>query len=74
MDQRVAQHESALSPRQLEVLKMLCEGLSAKEVAARLQIGRRTVEFHKYTIAKKVGVDSMVLMARWAIRNKLIDP
>ncbi len=53
---------------------MLCEGLSAKEVAARLQIGRRTVEFHKYTIAKKVGVDSMVLMARWAIRNKLIDP
>ena len=68
------QTESVLSPRQLEVLKMLCEGLSAKEVAARLRIGQRTVEFHRYTISKKVGFDSMVLIVRWAIRNKLIDP
>lgn len=66
--------ESALSPRQLQVLTMLCEGLSAKEVGAQLRIGQRTVEFHRYAIAQKVGLNSMVLLVRWAIRNKLIDP
>jgi len=63
-----------LSPRQLEVLKLLCDGLRGKQIADSLGLSPKTVEFHRAEIAKRMGSANLALMVRWAIRNKIIEP
>lgn len=58
-----------LTPRQREVLQLLAEGRSAKEVAAILQISTRTVEFHKYTIMENFGLRSTADLVRFALEH-----
>lgn len=61
-----------LSPREREVLQLLAEGKSMKEVAAVLDISPRTVEFHKYRIMEHLGVRSNAELVQHAIRLGLI--
>jgi DNA-binding NarL/FixJ family response regulator len=63
-----------LSPREMQVLKLLCDGLSGKEIADRLKLSPKTVESHRSKITKKTGQRSLALAVRWAIRHKFIDP
>jgi DNA-binding NarL/FixJ family response regulator len=58
-----------LSPRQREVLNLLVEGRSAKEIAAILEISSRTVEFHKYKIMEEVGVKTAAELIRFAVTH-----
>jgi DNA-binding NarL/FixJ family response regulator len=58
-----------LSPRQREVLNLLVEGRSAKEIAAILEISARTVEFHKYKIMEEVGVKTAAELIRFAVTH-----
>ena len=62
-----------LTPREREVLQLLAEGRSMKEVAAVLTISPRTVEFHKYRIMELLRVRTNALV-RQAIRLRLIVP
>lgn len=62
-----------LSKREKEVFRLLAEGNSVKCIAATLFISPKTVESHKYNIMQKLGVDSVVDLAKMAIRNNLID-
>jgi len=55
-----------LTGRELEVLKLVVEGLSNKEVALRLKVTERTVEFHLTNILRKLGAVSRVEAALWA--------
>jgi DNA-binding NarL/FixJ family response regulator len=63
-----------LSHREREVLQLLAEGKSMKEVAAVLDISPRTVEFHKYRIMEHLGVKSNAELVQHAIKLGLIAP
>jgi DNA-binding NarL/FixJ family response regulator len=56
-----------LSPRQREVLRLVAEGCSAKEVAGRLHITVKTAQFHKTGIMTKLGVHSTAELTRYAL-------
>ena len=66
--------KSELSSRELDVLKLICDGLRDKELGTRLGISARTVESHRRRIGQKTGAKSIALLVRWAIRRKLIKP
>lgn len=61
-----------LTARQREVLQLLAEGKSAKEVAALLQISPRTVETHKYKIMDELGAKTSAELVQHAIKHGLI--
>jgi RNA polymerase sigma factor (sigma-70 family) len=63
-----------LSPREREVLQLLAEGKSMKEVAALLEISPRTVEFHKYRIMELLHVKTNAELVQHAIKLGLIAP
>jgi DNA-binding NarL/FixJ family response regulator len=63
-----------LSPREREVLQLLAEGKSMKEVAAVLDISIKTVEFHKYRIMELLGVKTTAELVQHAIKIGLIAP
>jgi DNA-binding NarL/FixJ family response regulator len=62
-----------LTPRQREVLRFLGEGLTMKEVAARLDLSTRTVETHKYEIMRQLGARSTADLVKHALRLGLIQ-
>jgi DNA-binding NarL/FixJ family response regulator len=62
-----------LTPREREVLPMLAEGKSNKEVAVALNISVNTVETHRAKIMSKLDLHSISELVRYAIRNRLID-
>ena len=61
-----------LSPREREVLKLLAEGLSVKEIATRLNLSVKTVDVHKTNLMKKIDVHDRTELIKYAIRQKLI--
>ena len=62
-----------LTLRQLEILRMLAEGLSAKEIAAKADISPRTVEFHKYQMMEALHAKRSVDLVRFAIRHGIAE-
>lgn len=62
-----------LTPRQREVLQLLAEGHSAKEVAAILGISTRTVEFHKYRIMEELNLKTGAELIQYAIKHGIIS-
>jgi DNA-binding NarL/FixJ family response regulator len=64
---------ASLTPRQVEVLQLLAEGRSAKEIGAVLGISARTVEFHKYQMMKTLGLPTNAELIHFAIKNRLVD-
>lgn len=65
--------EEPLTTRQREILVLLAEGLSAKQVAARLSISARTVEFHKYQVMREHGLQSSAELVHFAIRHGIVS-
>ncbi|ADU64192.1 MAG: response regulator transcription factor [Pseudodesulfovibrio sp.] len=64
---------TTLTAREQEVLRMLAEGMTAREVAAKLFISPKTVENHRTNLMKKLGLHSTVELIRYAARLGLID-
>lgn len=63
-----------LSDREAEVLKLVAEGLSTREIAAALTLSARTVEHHRVNILQKLGMRDRTQLTRYAIRVGLIEP
>lgn len=63
---------SPLTPRQREVLQLVAEGKTMKEVAAILEISPRTAESHKYEIMQALGVQTTAELVQCAVRMKLV--
>ncbi|MGO4884617.1 MAG: response regulator [Bryobacteraceae bacterium] len=63
---------SALTPRQREVLQLIAEGRTMKEVASILNISPRTAESHKYEMMEVLGVRTTAELVQYAMRIKLI--
>ena len=61
-----------LSPRELEVLVGIAEGLGSKEIALELDISHRTVETHRTNLMRKLGVRKVSELVRFAIREGLV--
>ena len=59
----------SLTPRQREILQLLAEGRSAKEIANDLAISARTVEFHKYQVMEMNGLRSSAELIHFAIKH-----
>ena len=68
-----AAEKSRITDREREIVQLLAEGKSSKEIAAILGISVRTVETHRATIMKKLGLKSFSELIRYAIRNKIVE-
>jgi DNA-binding NarL/FixJ family response regulator len=62
-----------LSPRQREVLQLLAEGHTMKEIAHVLKITPRTVAFHKYSMMEQLGLTSSAELVQFAVRHHLVS-
>ena len=60
---------AALTPRQREILCLLAEGRSAKEIGAALAISARTVEFHKYHMMEALGLKTSAELVHFALKH-----
>jgi DNA-binding NarL/FixJ family response regulator len=62
-----------LTPRETEVVKLIAEGMSNREIAAELVISEKTVERHRSNILGKLGMRDRVELTRYAIRRGLVE-
>jgi len=63
-----------LSPRQREVLQLLAEGRTMKEIASILNITARTVAFHKYSMMEDLGIKTTAELVQYAIKARIVSP
>lgn len=66
--------DSVLTPREEEILKLVAEGHSSKEIAETLVISVKTVERHRANMLQKLGMRDRLELTRYAIRSGLIEP
>ncbi|MGI8506577.1 MAG: response regulator [Solirubrobacteraceae bacterium] len=66
--------EDPLTPRELEVVKLIAEGHTSEEIAETLVISKKTVERHRANILEKLGMKNRVELTRYAIRRGLVEP
>ena len=69
----VAEPGQRVTTREREIVQLLAEGKSNKEVAEALGISVRTAETHRASILRKLSLDSVASLVRYAIRNKIIE-
>ncbi len=62
-----------LTDREREIVQMLAEGQSNKEIANSLSISVKTVETHRATVMRKLNINSIVELVHYAIRNQLVE-
>jgi len=72
-DQAAESLAVVLTPREREVLQLLAEGRSVKEIAAVLDISPRTVEFHKYNVMEKLGLRTTAELTQYAIKHGIVS-
>jgi len=71
--ERLTQDATAniLTPREREVLQLMSEGRATKEIADALDVSAKTIETHRRQLMKKLGIFSVALLTKFAIRNRL---
>jgi DNA-binding NarL/FixJ family response regulator len=65
---------SRLTPRQREIIQLLAEGKSSKEVAVALGLSVKTAETHRANIMRRLDCHSVSELVRYAVRNNIIEP
>jgi DNA-binding NarL/FixJ family response regulator len=63
-----------LTPRELEVLQLICDGLSNKEIALKLELSANTVAVHRANIMNALGVHKTAELVVYALQNGLVNP
>jgi DNA-binding NarL/FixJ family response regulator len=66
--------DDPLTPRESEIVKLVAEGYSSREIAHTLTISEKTVERHRANVLEKLGLRDRVALTRYAIRWGLIEP
>jgi len=72
LERETAERDSALTPREIEIVRMVAEGLRNKAIAERLSISEGTVKVHLHNIYEKLGVDGRLELTLCAQQKKLI--
>jgi DNA-binding NarL/FixJ family response regulator len=70
----VATADDGLTPRQREILQLISEGKSSKEVAQLLDISLKTVESHRSQIMERLNIHDLAGLVRYAVRTGLVNP
>lgn len=70
----VTRENPVLTPREREIVQLVAEGKSTKELADSLGIKPKTAETHRTNIMRKLNLHSVTEVVRYAIRNKLVEP
>lgn len=65
---------ASLTDREREVLQLIAEGLSSKEIAAQIGVSLKTVEAHRANLMEKLGIHKVSSLVRFAIREGLVSP
>ena len=73
-ESRDAVPAQTLSAREREIVQLLAEGSSNKDIARALNISVKTAETHRSNVMRKMGFDSLAELVRYAIRNNIIEP
>lgn len=68
-----AELRSLLTEREIEILKLIAEGLSNKEIGEKLFISHRTVDTHRTNLMRKLEVSNIAGLIRFAIKHSLVD-
>jgi len=71
--EKSAEDTISFSERELEVLELVCKGLSTKEIADKLFISSRTVEKHRANLMVKTDAKNIIEVIIYAVKHKLID-
>jgi DNA-binding NarL/FixJ family response regulator len=66
-------HRSVLTSREKEVLRLVAEGRTVKEIAMELEVSAKTIEAHRANISNKLGARSLADLVRCAIRHGIVD-
>jgi DNA-binding NarL/FixJ family response regulator len=66
--------EDPLTPRELQVVKLIAEGYTSDEIASTLVISKKTVDHHRASILDKLGMRNGAELTRYAIRRGLVEP
>jgi DNA-binding NarL/FixJ family response regulator len=66
--------DDPLTPRELEVVKLIAEAYTNKQIAETLKLSEKTVESHRANVFAKLGIRDRVELVRYAIRRGLIEP
>ena len=70
----LAGERSRLTPRELEVLQLICDGLSNKDIAAQLKVSANTVAVHRANIMNALGVHKTAELVVYALQHGLVNP
>jgi DNA-binding NarL/FixJ family response regulator len=62
-----------LSPRELEILKLVCENLTNEEIAEKVNLSYDTVKWHRSNILSKTGCKNALGLLIFAIKNKIVE-
>ena len=65
---------SILTPREREVVQLIAEGHTNKQIARILRLSLKTVEAHRSAVMRKLNLSSSAALVRYAIRNKFVEP
>lgn len=72
-EKKAGEFEQLFTKREMEVLTLICDGLSNKEIADKLFISERTVVGHKSNLLAKTNTKSTIGLLSYAIKNKLVE-
>jgi DNA-binding NarL/FixJ family response regulator len=73
-DPKALSRPQHLTDRQREILQMIAEGQSMKEIAYTLRIAQRTVRFHKFRIMEELGISTNAGLVQYAMKSGIISP
>jgi len=65
---------NSLTPRELEVMRLIAKGLSTKEIAGILHRSPKTIDAHRTSLMRKLTIDDRVELTRYAIREGIVEP
>ncbi len=71
---RTSRRPSILTPREREVVQLIAEGCTSKQIAHILSISLKTVESHRSAVMHKLNLSSSASLVRYAVRNKFVEP
>jgi DNA-binding CsgD family transcriptional regulator len=69
----VNSRRSALTPREREVVKMIAEGNSAREIASLLGLSVKTIEAHRFNLMRKLDIHNKAQLVTYAIQKRIVN-